>query len=83
MNKLKSTGDVRKIDTLGRIALPIKLRRLNEIAIGDSLEIYADGDTVVIEKYKPCCIFCQNIENIVTFKNKNICKTCFDELINK
>ena len=55
---MKSTGIVRKVDELGRIVLPIELRRTLDIAERDELEIYLDDDKVVLKKYEPSCIFC-------------------------
>ena len=57
MKRMKSTGIVRKVDELGRIVLPIELRRTLDIAERDSLEIYIDGSNVVMKKYQPACIF--------------------------
>ena len=55
---MKSTGIVRKVDELGRIVLPIELRRTLDIAEKDALEIYVDGNSVVLKKYQPACVFC-------------------------
>ena len=55
---MKSTGIVRKVDELGRIVLPIELRRTFEIAERDSLEMYVEGSTIILKKYEPACIFC-------------------------
>ena len=57
---MKSTGIVRKVDELGRIVIPIELRRTLDIDIKDALEIYVDGDQIILKKYEPACIFCQN-----------------------
>ena len=77
---MKSTGIVRKVDELGRIVLPIELRRTLDIAEKDSLEIYVDGNTIVLKKYEPSCIFCGNSKDVFVFKGKNICPTCMEEL---
>ena len=63
MVKLKSTGIVRKVDELGRIVLPIELRRTLDIAEKDSLEIYMDGPSIVLRKYQPACIFCDDAKD--------------------
>ena len=55
---MKSTGIVRKVDELGRIVLPIELRRTMGIDVKDSLEIYVDGDSIIHRKYDPSCIVC-------------------------
>lgn len=77
---MKSTGIVRKVDELGRVVLPIELRRNLNIAEKDSLEIYVDGDNIILRKYQPACIFCDNASDIVTYKGKNVCKNCIKEL---
>ena len=73
---LKSTGIVRKVDELGRIVLPIELRRTLDIAEKDSLEIYVDGSQIILKKYEPSCIFCGDARNVVNYKGKNICPDC-------
>ncbi len=77
---MKSTGIVRKMDELGRIVLPIELRRTLDIAEKDPLEIYVDEDTIILKKYEPSCIFCGNSGETVTFKGKNVCPKCLEEL---
>ncbi len=79
---MKSTGIVRKVDELGRIVLPIELRRTLDIAEKDSLEIYVDEDSIILKKYHPACIFCDSAQDIVTYKGKNICKSCVKEMEN-
>ena len=77
---MKSTGIVRKIDTLGRIVLPIELRRHMHIATGDDVEIFVDGNKIVLEKYDPACIFCGGNENLVDLDDKSVCKACREKL---
>ena len=50
---MKSTGIVRKVDELGRVVIPIELRRTLGIAEKDSLEIYVDDERIILKKYKP------------------------------
>ena len=71
---MKSTGIVRKVDELGRIVLPIELRRTLDIAEKDSLEIYVDEECIILRKYQPACIFCDNARDVVVYKGKNICR---------
>ena len=78
--KMKSTGIVRKVDELGRVVLPIELRRTLGINEKDALEIYVDGPTIILKKYEPACIFCDNAKDITVFKGKNICPDCLDSL---
>ncbi len=80
---MKSTGIVRKVDELGRIVLPIELRRTLDIAERDALEIYVDDATIILKKYQPSCIFCDNVANIVTYKGKNICPDCLRDIKGK
>ena len=77
---MKSPGIVRKVDELGRIVLPIELRRTMGIDVKDSLEIYVDGDSIILRKYEPSCIFCGNAKDIVNFKGKNVCSAFAREL---
>ncbi len=78
---MKSTGVVRKVDELGRIVIPIELRRTMGIEEKDALEIYVDSDKIILKKYEPACIFCGNAEEVVNYKGKNLCKSCLTELI--
>ncbi|MDH7564948.1 MAG: AbrB/MazE/SpoVT family DNA-binding domain-containing protein [Clostridiales bacterium] len=77
---MKSLGIVRKIDELGRIVLPIELRRTYEVNVGDPLEIYTEGKMIIIKKYAPECVFCGNAGNVEEFKGKNICPSCKNEI---
>ena len=77
---MKSTGIVRKVDELGRIVLPIELRRTLDIEVKDALEIYVEGDAIMLKKYEPSCVFCGNSENIQDFKGKNVCSSCRSEI---
>lgn len=77
---MKSTGVVRKVDELGRIVLPIELRRTMNIEVKDVLEIYTEGETIILKKYEPCCIFCGEADGVINYKGKNICKHCLSEL---
>ena len=77
---MKSTGTVRKVDELGRIVLPIEMRRTLDIGEKDALEIYVEGSSVILKKYKPSCVFCDATKDITVFKGKNICPKCLKEL---
>ena len=77
---MKSTGIVRKVDELGRVVLPIELRRTLDIAEKDALEIFIDSSNIILKKYEPACIFCGNAKDISVFKGKNICPDCIREL---
>ena len=80
---MKATGIIRKIDELGRIVLPIELRRTLDIGEKDALEIYTDEDTIILKKYQPACIFCGRQKGVTTFKGKNVCPDCIKEISGK
>ena len=77
---MKSTGIVRKVDELGRIVLPSELRKSLGIEIKDSLEIYVSGESIILKKYLPACIFCGEANEVTVFKGKNICSKCLKQL---
>ncbi|PTX58336.1 transcriptional pleiotropic regulator of transition state genes [Melghirimyces profundicolus] len=77
---MKATGIVRKVDELGRIVLPVELRRTMDIDVRDPLEIYVDGSNVILKKYSPSCLFCGRVDSVVTYRNKNVCEDCLREL---
>ncbi|WP_315115972.1 AbrB/MazE/SpoVT family DNA-binding domain-containing protein [uncultured Clostridium sp.] len=77
---MKSTGIVRKVDELGRIVIPIELRRTLDIEIKDSLEIFVDGEQIILKKYNPSCIFCGDAKNVKHYKGKIVCQNCLNEL---
>jgi len=77
---MKSTGIVRNLDRLGRIVIPIELRKVLGLNIKDPVEISMEGKRIILEKYSPSCIFCGESENISCFNNKMICKQCSDQI---
>ena len=77
---MKSTGIVRKVDNLGRMVIPIELRRTLGIDTKDPMEIYVDSDKIIFKKYEPACIFCGNAAETVDFKGKTICSECLEEM---
>lgn len=77
---MKSTGIVRKVDELGRIVLPIELRRTLDIEVKDALEIYVEGSQIILKKYEPACVFCGDSKDVIRFKEKNICRKCIHDL---
>ena len=87
---MKSTGIVRKIDELGRIVIPIELRRVMGIQTSkekgskdksdsDALEIFADGEEIILRKYNPGCHCCGNMDNLVEVMGLKICSECLEE----
>lgn len=77
---MKATGIVREIDKLGRIVIPKELRRIMGIDPKDPIEIFMDGDQIVLKPYVPCCIFCDSNEQLVEVKGKKVCLNCIRSL---
>lgn len=76
---MKSTGIVRKLDDLGRIVLPIELRRTLDIADKSPLEIYVEGDSIILRKYESACVFCGQ-RATMEYKDRGICDACLNAL---
>ena len=77
---MKATGIVRPVDSLGRVVIPIELRRALEISTDDSLEVYVDGPYVMLKKYEPSCVFCGDTYKVRNIKGKNVCVRCIEEM---
>ena len=77
---MKSTGIIRKIDALGRIVIPIELRRILQVDTGDDLEIFTETDAIVLKKFTPHCYLCGNPSNLTDFDNKRICTDCIKRI---
>ena len=77
---MKSTGIVRKVDELGRVVLPVEIRRTLEIAERESLEIFVEGDAIILKKYLPACVFCGSTGMLESFRGKKICADCLNKL---
>ena len=77
---LKSTGIVRKVDELGRVVLPIELRRNLDINEKDALEIFVDDDKIILKKYEPADIFTGSMDDLVDYKGKKVAKKTIVEL---
>ena len=78
---MKSVGIVRKVDELGRIVLPVELRRKFGIEIRDAVEIYTDENSIILRKYEPSCIFCGDAKEVFQFSGKNICPSCAKAIV--
>ena len=77
---MKSTGVVRKVDELGRIVLPIELRKMMDISVRDAVEIFTEGDSIVLKKYQPACVFCDDAADVVYFNGKRLCPKCIETI---
>ena len=77
----KSTGIIRKLDELGRIVIPVEIRKKLGIEQKDPIEIYTEGRTIILKQYQPNCIFCGKKNELQEYKNKNICASCQKALL--
>ena len=77
---MKSTGIVRKVDELGRIVLPIEIRKVLDIKEKDAIEIFTDNDLIILQKYHPACVFCNDADDVVYFSGKRVCLSCIEKL---
>lgn len=77
---MKSTGVVRKVDELGRVVLPIELRRNFDINEKDALEIFVDDDKIILKKYEPADIFNGSMDDLIDYRGKKVAKQTIIEL---
>ena len=77
---MKSTGIVRRVDELGRVVIPMEMRRTMRIKDLDPIEFFTEGDKIILRKYSPGCIFCDNVDNLHTFNGKPVCATCISKI---
>lgn len=77
---MKPAGVVRKVDQLGRIVLPKSLRKRYQMNEGDPVEILVQGDHIILERYRPKCVFCSSMESVSEFKERYICGVCITEM---
>lgn len=74
---MKSTGIVRPVDQAGRLVLPKELRRQYALLSDDaSVEIFTDGDTIVLRKYAPACCFCGSLDDVIEHNGTKVCSEC-------
>ena len=77
---MKSTGIVRRVDELGRIVLPIELRRSLNINERDTLEIFVDDERIILKKYEPADIFTGSMDDLIEYKGKKVSKESIIEM---
>ena len=77
---MKISGMIRQLDALGRVVLPIELRRTLDINTRDMLEILVEGNSIILRKYEPNCLFCGSSSGLTPYKDKQICKRCLSEI---
>lgn len=77
---MKNLGIIRKVDELGRIVIPSELRERFNIQEKDLIEIFVHGPAIILRKVILGCCFCDSTEDVITFKDKLICKKCKQEI---
>ena len=77
---MKATGIIRKVDGLGRLVLPIELRRTMGIEIKDPVEIFVDKEYIMLKKYEPSCVICGSTDALIEYRGKNVCRNCIEKL---
>lgn len=75
---MKATGIVRNMDQLGRIVLPKEMRKVLGIETGTPMGIFVDGDSIILRKYEPGCVFCGNVDDdgMKMVHGKLVCPKC-------
>lgn len=77
---LKAIGNICRVDRLGRIVVPVKVRRMFDLVENSPLELFVEDDKIVLKRYLPQCSFCGNSEDLTEFKGSHVCKNCINEL---
>lgn len=77
---MKATGIVRRLDQLGRIVIPKELRDTFDIKETDPIEIFVEGNEIILKKYQVSCIFCNDSADVQEFNGKNVCKKCIAKI---
>lgn len=74
------TGIIRHIDDLGRIVIPIEIRKSFGLGEKDPLEISVKDETILLSKPQSVCVFCGRDEPIEEYRGRSVCRTCIAEL---
>ncbi len=77
---MKAAGYLVRVDNLGRIVIPVRIRRSMELEPDTCLELFTEDNQIVMRKYGASCVFCQNEENLTKYKDKFVCEDCLKKL---
>ncbi|MCL1845864.1 MAG: AbrB/MazE/SpoVT family DNA-binding domain-containing protein [Defluviitaleaceae bacterium] len=77
---MKATGVVRQVDELGRIVLPVEIRKTKNIDKGTPVEFFVDEDSIVLKKYEPACTFTGSLDDLVEYNGRKVSKKAIIEL---
>ncbi|MBN1192701.1 MAG: AbrB/MazE/SpoVT family DNA-binding domain-containing protein [Coriobacteriia bacterium] len=80
---MNDTGIVRRVDDLGRIVIPMELRRTLGIRVKDPISISVDGEKIILEKYRESCVICGSEKDVRKVKDRPICASCIAEIKRK
>ena len=76
---MKATGIIRNLDQLGRFVIPKETRKALDLNEGDPIEMFTDGDKIILKKYTPGCHCCGNLEDLTDVLGLKICPKCLKE----
>ena len=76
---MRSLGIVRNLDQLGRLVIPKETRKVFDINEGDPVEIFTDGDKIILKKYNPGCHCCGSMDHLTEVLGLKICPKCLKE----
>ncbi len=79
---MKSTGITRPVDALGRIVIPMEIRETFDIKTKDVLDIYVEGDKIILRKHGETCVFCDEKDDVIHFEGRKLCRACLSKLAN-
>lgn len=81
---MHDTGIVRRVDDLGRIVIPMELRRTLGIKVKDPMAIFVEGDRIILQKHRDSCAICGETDaEIVKVKGRPVCSDCVTEVKTK
>ena len=76
----RAGGVIRRVDELGRIVIPVEIRKRFGIADRDALEISVQGDSIVLSRPHDECVFCGAEHGLSKHRGRRICPDCLAEL---
>lgn len=75
-----ATSIVRPLDVLGRTVIPMELRKMLSLPHKAAMQIFVEGDAIILKEYEEKCVFCGSSADLLDFKNKRICAVCKEQL---
>jgi transcriptional pleiotropic regulator of transition state genes len=80
VGRMADTGIVRRVDDLGRIVIPMELRRTLGINVKDPISISTEGDRIILQKHRDACAICGSEEHTLEVKGRAVCEHCVEEI---